>query len=39
VPPTGEESLVDAIIGKPFDFTQVGSTLNTLARQLQHATV
>jgi CheY-like chemotaxis protein len=34
VPPEGEEDLVDAIIGKPFDFTQVGSTLNTLARQL-----
>jgi PAS domain S-box-containing protein len=31
-PPTGEEALVDAIIGKPFDFTQVGSTLNTLIR-------
>jgi PAS domain S-box-containing protein len=39
VPPAGEEDLVDAIIGKPFDFTQVGSTLNTLARQLQHAVV
>ncbi|HEX5834525.1 MAG TPA: ATP-binding protein, partial [Pyrinomonadaceae bacterium] len=38
VPPAGEEDLVDAIIGKPFDFTQVGSTLNALARQL-HATV
>lgn len=36
-PPAGEEDLVDAIIGKPFDFTQVGSTLNALARQLQHA--
>jgi CheY-like chemotaxis protein len=35
VPPSGEEDLVDAIIGKPFDFTQVGSTLNALARQLQ----
>ena len=32
VPPAGEEDLVDAIIGKPFDFTQVGSTLNTLTR-------
>lgn len=30
-PPTGEEDLVDAIIGKPFDFAQVGSTLNALA--------
>jgi PAS domain S-box-containing protein len=39
VPPAGEEDLVDAIIGKPFDFAQVGSTLNALARQLQHAAV
>lgn len=38
-PPAGEEDLVDAIIGKPFDFTQVGLTLNALARQLQHVTV
>ncbi|HEX5889190.1 MAG TPA: PAS domain S-box protein [Pyrinomonadaceae bacterium] len=38
-PPSGEEDLVDAIIGKPFDFAQVGSTLNALARQLQHVTV
>lgn len=29
-PPPGEESLVDGIIGKPFDFAQVGSTLNSL---------
>lgn len=35
IPPSGEEDLVDAIIGKPFDFTQVGATLNALARQLQ----
>ncbi len=35
-PPPGEEDLVDAIIGKPFDFTQVGSTLNTLSRELCH---
>jgi signal transduction histidine kinase/CheY-like chemotaxis protein len=35
-PPAGEEDLVDAIIGKPFDFTQVGSTLNTLSRELCH---
>ena len=35
-PPEGEEDLVDAIIGKPFDFTQVGSTLNTLTRELCH---
>ena len=33
-PPSGEERLVDAIIGKPFDFTQVGSTLERLTRQL-----
>jgi PAS domain S-box-containing protein len=31
-PPTGEEDLVDAIIGKPFDFAQVCSTLTTLTR-------
>ncbi len=31
-PPVGEENLVDAIIGKPFDFAQVGSTINALAR-------
>ena len=31
-PPPGEEHLVDAIIGKPFDFSQVGSTLNALAK-------
>ncbi|HEU4794555.1 MAG TPA: hypothetical protein VFT02_02930, partial [Pyrinomonadaceae bacterium] len=34
VPPAGEEDLVNAIIGKPFDFAQVGSTLDTLTRQL-----
>jgi PAS domain S-box-containing protein len=39
VPPVGEEKLVDAIIGKPFDFAQVSSTLNALARQLQHVAV
>jgi PAS domain S-box-containing protein len=38
-PPAGEEDLVDAIIGKPFDFAQVGSTLNALARQLQQVVV
>jgi len=34
-PPAGEEHLVDAIIGKPFDFSQVGSTLNALAKSVQ----
>ena len=29
-PPQGEENLVDGIIGKPFDFTQVGSMLTAL---------
>jgi CheY-like chemotaxis protein len=29
-PPAGEENLVDGIIGKPFDFAQVGSTLTAL---------
>ncbi len=40
-PPTGEENLVDGIIGKPFDFAQVGSTLNALARsgQIQNFSV
>jgi CheY-like chemotaxis protein len=33
-PPPGEEHLVDAIIGKPFDFTQVGATLNTLSKSV-----
>ena len=33
-PPTGEENLVDAIIGKPFDFAQVGSTINNLTKQV-----
>jgi len=31
-PPSGEEDLVDAIIGKPFDFAQVCLTLTNLAR-------
>jgi PAS domain S-box-containing protein len=34
-PPPGEEQLVDAIIGKPFDFSQVGSTLKALAKSVQ----
>jgi PAS domain S-box-containing protein len=34
-PPAGEENLVDAVIGKPFDFAQVGSTLAALARTAQ----
>src|SRR6185369_3203282 len=29
-PPLGEENIVDAIIGKPFDFEQVGSALRSL---------
>ena len=33
-PPPGEERLVDAIIGKPFDFSQVSSTLNALAKSV-----
>jgi PAS domain S-box-containing protein len=39
VPPEGEEKLVDAIIGKPFDFAQVSLTLNSLTRQLQDVAV
>ena len=34
-PPPGEENLVDAIIGKPFDFAQVGSALKSLAKTMQ----
>jgi PAS domain S-box-containing protein len=34
-PPPGEENLVDAIIGKPFDFAQVESALNALAKTMQ----
>ena len=34
-PPAGEEKLVDAIIGKPFDFAQVGATINTLAKSCE----
>jgi len=34
-PPAGEEDLVDAIIGKPFDFVQVGSTINTLTKNVE----
>ena len=29
-PPVGEEDLIDGIIGKPFDFTQVGAMLTNL---------
>ena len=39
-PPAGEEGLVDSILGKPFDFGQVGLTLSTLwtqTSQLQNA--
>jgi hypothetical protein len=34
LPPAGEEDLVDGIIGKPFDFGQVGTTItNVLAKK------
>ena len=32
-PPAGEEDLIDGIIGKPFDFTQVGAMLAGLTTQ------
>jgi PAS domain S-box-containing protein len=32
MPPVGEEDLVDGIIGKPFDFEQVGSTIASLSK-------
>lgn len=38
-PPSGEEDLVDAIIGKPFDFAQVGSTLKALTRDRELQTI
>lgn len=38
-PPSGEEQLVDAIIGKPFDFAQVGSTLDALTSASEPAGV
>jgi CheY-like chemotaxis protein len=40
-PPAGEEELVDAVIGKPFDFAQVGSTLTALTKtaELQDVSV
>jgi PAS domain S-box-containing protein len=37
--PAGEENLVDAIIGKPFDFAQVGSTINVLAKATEFQNV
>ncbi|PWT93044.1 MAG: hypothetical protein C5B55_05250 [Blastocatellia bacterium] len=39
-PPDGEEHLVDGIIGKPFDFTQVNTTLSSIwakSGELQNA--
>jgi CheY-like chemotaxis protein len=30
VPPAGEENLVDGILGKPFDFAQVGDTIRSI---------
>jgi PAS domain S-box-containing protein len=38
-PPAGEEDLIDGIIGKPFDFSQVGGMLATLAAQPEEVTV
>jgi len=34
-PPAGEEDLVDGIIGKPFDFTQVGAMLTSLTKSVE----
>jgi CheY-like chemotaxis protein len=34
VPPAGEEDLIDGVLGKPFDFGQVGDTIrNVLAKR------
>jgi DNA-binding NarL/FixJ family response regulator len=30
VPPEGEDRLVNGIIGKPFDFTQISQTISSL---------
>ena len=30
VPPPGEEGLVNGIIGKPFDFSQIGETITSI---------
>ena len=30
VPPNGEENLVDGVIGKPFDFSQIAQTISTI---------
>jgi CheY-like chemotaxis protein len=38
-PPIGEEHLIDGIIGKPFDFIQVGAVLTTLATLPEAVTV
>jgi len=38
-PPIGEEHLVDGIIGKPFDFTQVGAVLTTPTTLPEEVTV
>jgi CheY-like chemotaxis protein len=38
-PPVGEEDLIDGIIGKPFDFAQVGAMLTTLTTHETQAPV
>ena len=30
IPPSGEDNLVDGIIGKPFDFAQIGQTIMSI---------
>jgi CheY-like chemotaxis protein len=30
LPPTGEDNLINGIIGKPFDFAQIGETIMTI---------
>ena len=36
-PPSGEQNLVDAIIGKPFDFDQVTAVLAKVCRKTEVA--
>jgi len=30
LPPKGEDNLINGIIGKPFDFAQIGETIMTI---------
>jgi len=34
IPPAGEDSLVNGIIGKPFDFSQISETITNILANL-----